>query len=190
MQFANDTTSNFNSDSDSGSSSYTDLETVRKRLIELEKNRIFSDEDLTMLLRKNAHTNLKGGIESRTLSRRSRASSCSERTSSGRAVIRSWVPSAFEDAESEAIEDDEAGWKQFAPAQPVARQPIARQPVAPPVRVEPAFVGRNLKRPNRLKRMQNRNIIVTILANIIFIPKQAVCSLVNMVVPTAGRRAC
>jgi hypothetical protein len=196
MQFANDTTNS----SDSAPSGYTDLETVRQRLIELEQNRIFSDEDLAMLLRGNARTNLKGGIESRNLYRRSRAAT-SERTAGGRTVIRSWKPTVWVDDEadtdaqrelpnendsSKAAED--TGWKQFTSSH-TARS-VAKKPVVTPVLVEPAFIGRNLRRPSRLKRMQNRNFIVTILANIIFIPKQAVNSLVSMVVQESGRRAC
>jgi hypothetical protein len=180
MQSANDTISNF----DFAVRGYTDLETARNRLIELEKNRIFSDEDLAMLLRKSVHTNLKAGIESRVLNRRSRASN--ERTASGRAVIRSWAPALLEEADDESLnENDDDGWKQFSPVKAVGRAAIATPP-----RVEPAFIGKNLKRPSRLKRMQSRNFIVTFLANIIFIPKQAVCSLVSLVVPTSDRRAC
>jgi hypothetical protein len=184
MQSADDTIYS----SDSAAHGYTDLETVRKRLIELEQNRIFSDEDLSMLLRQSAHTNLKDRMESRNTYRRSRATS--ERTAGGRAVIRSWAPSVIAEVGAESWCDDEedTGWKQFTPSHTIASKPIVT-PVTP-ARVEPAFIGRNLKRPSRLKRMQSRNFIVTILANIIFIPKQAVSSLVNMVVPASNRRAC
>jgi hypothetical protein len=212
MQSANDTTNS----SDSAARGYTDLETVRKRLIELEQNRIFSDEDLAMLLRGNVRTDLKGGIESRIMYRRNRDAT-SERTAGGRTVIRSWKPTVWVDDEADtdinAVTNtatntdtdaetnfgsanetnssnvsEDAGWKQFTPG-PTARK-VAKRPIVTPVRVEPAFIGRNLKRPSRLKRLQSRSFIVTILANIIFIPKQAVSSLVSLVVHESGRHAC
>jgi hypothetical protein len=202
MQSANDTTNS----SDSAAYGYTDLETVRKRLIELEQNRIFSDEDLAMLLRGDVATDLKGGTESRCMYRRSRGGT-SERTAGGRTVIRSWKPTVWVDDETDVNTDSEtdtepkslnyvdsasvsedSGWKQFMPSH--TARPVAKRTVVTPIRVEPAFIGRNLKRPSRLKHMQNRSFIVAILANIIFIPRQAVNSLVSMVVHESGRRAC
>lgn len=172
---------------ESAARGYTDLETVRRRLIELEKTRAFSDEDLAMLLRKSVSTNLRADFDSRTLNRRTRRANGSGRTSSGRAVIRSWTPAVIE--RTDVVSDDHGwkhaetpksddGWKQFEPTHQSNE----------PVEYAPSFRG--VRKPTKLKRMQNRNFILAFLANLVFIPKQACCNLIGLVVPSNDRRAC
>jgi hypothetical protein len=157
---------------DSAARGYSDLETVRRRLIELEKNRIFSDEDLALLLRKSVYTNLKADFDYRSYNRRLRRSA-SRTTSSGRAVIRSWSPAVVDPIDPNGSND---GWKQFEPVT------ASRQQVAP---LPSLNKSRGIKRPTRLKNMQSRNFIVTFLANLVFIPKQACCTLLSFVVPSS-----
>ena len=164
---------------ESAANHYSDLDTVRRRLIDLEKNRIFSDEELELLLRKSVTTNLKADFDHRMLNHKMRRSA-SDRTSSGRVVIRSWTPAALEMPENEIGEPGQSGWKQFQ-ALTETRQPKA---MAQSVKED-----RNIKRPTKLKRMQNRNFVITFLANLIFIPKKACSSIIGLVLPSS-RSAC
>ncbi len=172
---------------------YSDMETVRRRLIELEKNRIFSDEDLAFLVRKSATTNLKADFDHRVFNHKMRRTA-SDRTSSGRVVIRSWKPTVIDS--SSYTGDEDHGWKHVDPPAAVpdvipASFPAREERVA---RLTVSEIRSNMRaargRSSKLKRMQCRPMVLTILANLFFVPKQVLCSLMSRVTSTVGNRAC
>ena len=174
---------------------YSDMETVRRRLIELEKNRIFSDEDLALLVRKSASTNLKADFDHRMFNHKMRRTA-SDRTSSGRLVIRSWKPIVLEGSnastrETEGTNDitNDGGWKQFQPPQAdsTAEIKVARLSVG---EIRSNIRASRVICPTKLKRMQNRHFVVTILANLIFVPRQICSDWISSLVDSARNRAC
>lgn len=175
---------------------YCDMATVRRRLIELERQRVFSDEELALLVRKTACTNLKADFEHRMFNHKMRRAA-SDRTSSGRVVIRSWTPTVVPPVT--AVDDNDGGWKVFDPAanedsaETIKSIGLLAESLAldPPTsfitrsggrvkRLTPEEIRANIRekrslRPNKLKRMQSRNIILTFVANLMYVPRQ-LCS--------------
>ncbi|HEY9683677.1 MAG TPA: hypothetical protein V6C86_19005 [Oculatellaceae cyanobacterium] len=176
---------------------YCDMATVRRRLIELERQRVFSDEELAVLVRKTACTNLKADFEHRMFNHKMRRAA-SDRTSSGRVVIRSWTPTVVPSLT--AVDDNDGGWKVFEPdaanedsaetsksigllAESLALESPASFITRSGGRVKrltPEEIRANIRekrslRPNKLKRMQSRNIILTLVANLMYVPRQ-LCS--------------
>jgi hypothetical protein len=175
---------------------YCDMATVRRRLIDLEKQRAFSDEELALLVKKTACTNLKADFEHRMFNHKMRRTAC-DRTSSGRVVIRSWIPTVVPPLSQS--DDNDGGWKAFQPDEEIAtsemlksiglladaasfeqRDAFITRSAGRVKRLTPEEIRANIRekrsiRPNKLKRMQSRNMILALLANLFYVPRQ-VCS--------------